>query len=287
MKVAVVVGLLLILVAPQAVRAHDVTAVLVGAGDIASCSTDEDELTAQLVETIPDAAVFTLGDNVYVDGTADEWANCYDPTWGRFLDRTRPIPGNHDYNTGTAQPYFDYFGALAGPCCRGYYSYDIGGWRVYALNSETQTGRASAQYAWLRKKLNTEPHTCTIAMWHKPLWSSTRRGTTKMAAMTTLLYNKHAELILNGHIHGYERMAPANPSGQPDPLGIRQITAGTGGRQAENADQWINPPLAISEVRDNTYSGVLRLDLSATSYSWQFLATDGSTVDSGADVCHP
>ncbi len=277
---------MLSLLAPQAVRAAEVTAVLVGAGDIASCTTDEDEATARLIESMPEAAVFTLGDNVYVNGTAAEWANCYAPTWGRFRDRTRPIPGNHDYDTGTAQPYFNYFGTLAGPCCRGYYRYDIGGWRVYALNSEVKTGRWSAQYAWLKKKLNAEPHKCTIAMWHKPRWSSADAGSTKMAALTTLLYNNHAELILNGHVHSYERMAPANPAGQPDPLGIRQIIAGVGGREDEGAPPWVNPPLAISAVRDNTHVGVLRLDLSATSYSWRFVATDGAIVDTGSDVCH-
>ena len=46
------------------------------------------------------APCFTAGDNAYEIGSAQEFANCYDPTWGRFKDRTiRPAAGNHDWLT--------------------------------------------------------------------------------------------------------------------------------------------------------------------------------------------
>src|SRR5690242_18550177 len=108
--------------------------VLVGAGDIADCASPGDEATADLVDVIP-GTVFTLGDNVYERGTGDEFRRCYDPTWGRFLDRTRPVPGNHDYETRNATGYFAYFGAAAGDPSTGWYAYDAGAWRVYVLNS--------------------------------------------------------------------------------------------------------------------------------------------------------
>ena len=57
---------------------------------------------------------FTTGDNVYQNGTAGEFAVCYDPSWGRHKARTRPSPGNHDYNTSGAAGYYAYFGAAAG-----------------------------------------------------------------------------------------------------------------------------------------------------------------------------
>src|SRR5262245_30572838 len=79
--------------------------VLVGAGDIASCSSDGDEQTARLLDKI-EGTVFTLGDNVYPDGTPAEFQNCYAPTWGRQKARTRPVPGNHDYRTPGAAGYF-------------------------------------------------------------------------------------------------------------------------------------------------------------------------------------
>ena len=89
-------------------------ATLVGAGDIASCNDDRDKATAKLLGNIP-GTVFTLGDNVYPDGTARQFRNCYDPTWGKYKRRTKPSVGNHEYHTAGAKPYFDYFGWRAGP----------------------------------------------------------------------------------------------------------------------------------------------------------------------------
>src|SRR6185436_17437968 len=90
--------------------------------------------TAALLDAIP-GTVFTLGDNAYPDGTAADFANCYDPTWGRHKSRTRPTAGNHEYNTPGAAPYYAYFGAAAGDPAKGYYSYDLGDWHIVVLNS--------------------------------------------------------------------------------------------------------------------------------------------------------
>src|SRR5262249_45989633 len=106
--------------------------VLVGAGDISACEGDGAIQTAALLDTIP-GTVFTLGDNVYPSGTAEEFKRCYEPTWGRHKARTRPAPGNHDYLTEGASAYFDYFGAAAGDRTKGYYSYDLGKWHVVVI----------------------------------------------------------------------------------------------------------------------------------------------------------
>src|SRR5919107_6285606 len=107
---------------------------LVGAGDIAGCTYNNDEATAKLLDTIP-GTVFTAGDNAYPRGTLTQYKNCYDPTWGRHKARTRPSPGNHDYATSGASGYYQYFGAAAGPSGRGYYSYNLGDWHIVVLNS--------------------------------------------------------------------------------------------------------------------------------------------------------
>src|SRR5215210_4776457 len=150
------------------------TVTLVGAGDIASCNYTEDSATARLLGRIP-GTVFTLGDNAYTYGTAAEFKNCYDPTWGKYRKRTRPTAGNHDYYTAGAKPYFDYFGARAGRPSRGYYSYDRGAWHIVALNSNCNKvggcGRRSTQGRWLRKDLANHPSRCTLAYFHHPLYA--------------------------------------------------------------------------------------------------------------------
>src|SRR3954467_5780703 len=121
--------------------------VFVGAGDIATCDGNA-EKTARLLDGIG-GTVFTLGDHAYFHGTAQEFQQCYEPTWGRHRGRTRPVPGNHDYETPGAAAYFDYFGAAAGPSGLGYYSFEIGSWHAIALNSNISASTGSAQSVWL------------------------------------------------------------------------------------------------------------------------------------------
>jgi hypothetical protein len=108
--------------------------VIVAAGDIADCASEGDEATARLVGGI-EGTVLTLGDNAYPDGSAESFDECYEPTWGQFKDRTKPSPGNHEYETEGSSAYFDYFGKAAGDPDEGYYSYELGSWHIVALNS--------------------------------------------------------------------------------------------------------------------------------------------------------
>jgi hypothetical protein len=142
--------------------------VLVGAGDIADCGATQDEATAKLLDSI-DGTVFTAGDNAYSSGTAAQFRDCYEPTWGRHKARTRPAPGNHDYYTSGAAAYYSYFGDNAGLAGRGYYSYDLGAWHIVSLNSEIDASATSVQAQWLRDDLAAHASTCTLAYWHKPI----------------------------------------------------------------------------------------------------------------------
>ncbi|HMH81391.1 MAG TPA: Ig-like domain-containing protein [Gemmatimonadales bacterium] len=141
--------------------------VLVGAGDMGDCANTRDEATAALLDAIP-GTVFALGDNAYPDGSATEYSQCYGPSWGRHKTRTRPAPGNHDYNTAGAAGYFGYFGALAGDAGKGYYTYDLGDWQIISLNSSIAMSVGSAQEQWLRGVLAASTKRCTVAYWHHP-----------------------------------------------------------------------------------------------------------------------
>ncbi|MEA2677897.1 MAG: acid phosphatase type 7 [Chloroflexota bacterium] len=267
---------------------------LVGAGDIAVCgSITSDTRTAQLVQDIlladATASAFTLGDNVYPDGSSNWFSSCYEPTWGAFKARTHPVPGNHDYyNNPNGEGYFGYFGALAGPTGRGWYRYDAGAWRVYALSSECIRGSRCyiRQYRWLRADLVNNPHQCVLAMWHRPRFSTGEHGSsTRMAPVFDLLYDHGAEIVLSGHDHNYERFAPTAPNGNPDPTnGLRQWVVGTGGAPIRPFEA---DALPITESRDSTAHGVLRLDLYAGGYDWQFMTTSNNPfTDTGSAACH-
>jgi hypothetical protein len=107
--------------------------VVVAAGDIVDCTRENDEATARLVGGM-EGTVLTLGDNAYPEGTAQDFEECYEPSWEQFKERTMPTPGNHEYHTEGASAYFDYFGDAAGEPDEGYYSFDLGAWHLVALN---------------------------------------------------------------------------------------------------------------------------------------------------------
>ncbi|MDP3911066.1 MAG: metallophosphoesterase [Gemmatimonadales bacterium] len=258
--------------------------VLIGAGDIAVCGSNQnDDATARLLDSIP-GIVFTAGDNAYQDGSFEDFSLCYDPTWGRHKNRTRPSPGNHDYHTLGATGYFNYFGVLAGDSGVGYYRYQLGSWSVFSLNSNISMAAGSPQEQWLRDQLSVLRTPCSVAYWHHPRFSSGEHGNTVAAQpLWQALYDAGADVIIAGHDHTYERFAPQSPTGALDSAtGIRQFVAGTGGP----ALYAFPTPAPNSEFRQNTTHGVLKLTLHATSYDWEFIATDAAVMDSGSGACH-
>ncbi len=200
-----------------------------------------------------------------------------------------PVPGNHEYETAGAAPYFNYFGSRAGTTGQGWYAYDVGTWRIYSLNSNCASvggcGPGSAQEAWLRADLAANPHACVAAIWHHPLFSSGIHGSTaETRPLWDALYDAGADLVINGHDHDYERFAPQRPDGTVDSAaGIREFVIGTGGAEMRS----LATIQAHSEVRKARVYGVLKLELKATGYTWRFVPVSGTTwTDSGAASCH-
>ena len=265
--------------------------VLVGAGDIASCDDlTGAEATAKLIEKIP-GTVFVAGDLAYPGGSEEQFAKCYTPTWGRFKDRTRPAVGNHEYHKGNPSPYSRYFGPQAGDPGKAYYSYELGTWHIVVLNSEcAQVGgcdAASPQGRWLKQDLRDHATECTLAYWHKPLFSSGKKhgDDPEMKPFWQILYAANADVVIGGHDHDYERFAPQDPDAKPDPpRGILEFVVGSGGK---NSHRSFGPPKPNSEVRNADTFGVLKLTLHAKSYDWEFVPQAGKTfTDSGNGVCH-
>jgi acid phosphatase type 7 len=267
----------------------DESAILVGAGDIADCrDLSGAEATAKLLEEIP-GTVMAVGDLAYPDGSKENF-QCYDKTWGRVRDRTRPAAGNHEFHAAGATPYFDYFGAAAGDPKYGYYSYELGTWHIVVLNSECQNiggcDAGSRQVKWLKSDLAAHPVACTLAYFHKPLFSSgsAHGNDLEMKPLWQALYDANADVVVGGHDHNYERFAPQNPDGRSDAKrGIREFVVGTGGKN--------HRPILLSkpnsEVRNADAFGVLKLTLRTGAYDWQFIAEAGKQfTDSGTGKCH-
>jgi len=137
----------------------------------------------------------------------------------------------------------------------------------------------------LRADLAANPARCTLAYWHHPRFSSGYHGTNATyAAFWRALYEAGADVVLNGHDHTYERFAPQDPTGKPDPgRGIRQFVVGTGGRSLYG----LRRPEDNSVIFSADAFGILILALHPTSYEWKFVAAPGRDfTDSGRGNCH-
>src|SRR5258707_254636 len=268
---------------------NEQSAILVGARDIADCKDLAGaEATAKLLVQIP-GTVFAAGDLAYPDGSKENFV-CYDKTWGRVKSRTRPAPDTQEFHAAGATLYLDYLGAVAGDPKTGYYSYELGAWHIIVLNSECKDvggcEAGSPQKKWLRADLPAHPAACTLAYWHKPLFSSGSAHGNDLALKPFFqaLYEANADVLVNGHDHDYERFAPQTPDGAADAKrGIREFVVGTGGKNHRPFAE----PKPNSELRDATAFGVLKLTLKPGSYDWQFIPEAGkSFTDSGTGACH-
>jgi hypothetical protein len=255
------------------------------------------QATSDLLLSIHPAAVLTLGDNQYERARLSDFIRSYDVSWGRLKTITHPTAGNHEYWTTNAAGYFAYFGDAAGPNGDGYYSFDFGGWHLIALNSNCHhvggCGQGSPQERWLRDDLHRHHGKCTLAYWHHARFSSGIHGSNRAyVAFWRDLYESGADVVLAGHDHHYERFAPQDPDGNPDPShGLREFVVGTGGKGGYQGfyrflpiGGYRNPN---SEVRNSGTFGVLVLRLYSQGYEWRFVPERGKTFsDFGFATCH-
>lgn len=292
--------------------------VIAAAGDIACSPNDPNfngglgtpnvcrqQATSDLLVGKGYSDVLTLGDTQYDCNTAADFAGSFHPSWGRVKPIIHPTTGNHEYKATNpddygvpgcgpnAGGYFGYFGAAAGDPSRGYYSFEIGGWHVISLNTNDASATGcpvvscalgSPQEQWLRADLAAHRTACTLAIWHHPLFSS-KAPSMASRPFWDALYAAGAEIVLNAHVHHYERFSPQRPDGAADPAsGIAQFVVGTGGKSLESAGS--PGPGSNSAAATQTF-GVLELTLKATSYDWRFVPEAGRTFsDAGSAACH-
>lgn len=251
--------------------------VVIAAGDIAE---DNGEMakTGELIASLPHTLVLALGDNAYPDGTSKELNDLYEPSWGRFQDRVWTCPGNHDYHSSHLRPFphYHFFGERAGPDTLGFYSLNVGQWHLVCLNSEIKRDERSAQIAWLRADLLRHKDRPILAFFHSPRFSSGTHGSDKRQMdFWHALFQRNAEIVLNGHDHHYERFEPQDPESNFVVRGIREFVVGTGGKELRKVTNQVKHSI----VRHWTSHGALRLTLHRDSYEWRFHAVTPGFTD--------
>jgi acid phosphatase type 7 len=252
--------------------------------------------TSDLLNLHEWAAVLPLGDLTYDDGAALEgFESSYEPTWGRWRLASHPVIGNHEYDDRLgADGYWDYWNGFgngqgrAGTRRRGWYAYNVGSWRLIALNSNCDRVRCnwdSAQVRFLRHELERHSEQCVLAYFHHPRFSSgVYEERVPLAGIWKALFRGGADVALNGHDHLYERFAPQTPGGLLNKQrGVTQFTVGTGGYFLFP----LGDPAPNSRFRQNLSFGILAMRLYPDRYAWNFMAVpDGHSLDSGSRRCH-
>ena len=300
---AVVVAVLLLL---RGCGPEDITVIAVG--DMACAPTDPaygqgkgvgDECQAKRVSDaavkVGARAVLGLGDYQYELPSAADYAEAYDPTWGRLKDITNPAIGNQELKVHKANTFYDYFGERAGPRT-GYYSYDLGGWHMVVLNTNCTTveggcGPESPQARWLAADLASSGARCVLAYGHHPRWSNGIAGPdNRIETLWSILADNKVALYLSGHEADYERFAPLNAKGRTDPQGTAQFVVGTGGQSLYEPQEGDAAWRTATQSVDGAFfqaadHGFLTLDLRGQSYEWRFVTADGTALDSGSAPC--
>lgn len=270
-------------------------ATIFGVGDIMHCAAPEGaELTGRLMQRLlnetPNSIGVTFGDNSNDDGSEEAYG-CFDrSSWGKLMSRLFPTPGNHDYDVDKILPFYYLYFPNAGPPGLGYYAYDFGGWRVYALNSElVSPSLRQQQLAWLEGELQTHAKTkCTFAYFHRPPFSSGRFASPAWTMrIFRRLYRYGVDLVATGHEHFFAALPPLNPRGiVDDRYGVPLLIAGTGGAVFFERPRTLrygdNGELVVSRTL-----GILKLTLKPAGYEWAFLPVHpGGSAPSGTGTCH-
>lgn len=264
-------------------------------GDIMHCHAPEGaELTGRLMERLlnetPNSIGITLGDNSNDDGSEQSY-ECLDRSaWGRLMSRVFPTPGNHDYGTDPDLPvYYRYF-PYSGPARLGYYAYDFGGWRIYALNSDLLLPELrQGQLNWLDRDLHQNYRDkCILAYFHRPPFSSGSFASPSWSLpIFRKLYKYGVDLVAAGHEHFFASMPPLTPEGTVHRShGVPMLIAGTGGAVFFDRPQRLRYPNDGEVVLARTL-GVVKITLKSGSYDWSFVPVHApSPSPSGSGNCH-
>jgi len=190
-------------------------------GDMGEGSPAQDRNTEWIRRWNP-THVATVGDNVYPLGREKDWARRFDPAYAELRTHTTWMPalGNHDYYSGDLTPYFARFSHLQG---QAYYTWTLGPAQFFVLDSEQRLDGSSAQQAWLAAELAKSTAPYKVVQLHRPLVAS-RGGSIadrQFGDLGPLLARYGVDLVLAGHVHGYERSL--------DKYGITHVVTGGGG----------------------------------------------------------
>jgi len=158
-----------------------------------------------------------------------------------------------------------------------YWSVNYGPVHLVALSSEQLVygGDLDDQYAWMVKDLANVDRTVTpwiVAMWHSPWYCSNTHhnasGESMRKAYEQAFYSGKVDLVINGHVHAYERSRPVYDNIPMSDAPV-YITNGVGGTEEGLVNSW-NPSPVWSQYHEGTFWGFgIAQVFNATHLHWE------------------
>lgn len=264
------------------------TVTVLAVGDLTDCRGADVEV-AELLRSL-DGTILMPGDLAYSEGSRQQFDDCFLPLYGSELDRIYAVPGDVEYRTPDAAPFFEVTSGRSGEPGRGWYAVELGAWQVIALNSNCEEvggcREGSDQYEWLDSLLKSTSFDCRLVMWHEPRFTSSANysGIPQLGDFYGRIHGSGGDIVIAGNSHHYERLGPLAPNGDPDDGGMMNFTVGVGGRFLSG----FGDPRPGSQVRSDEHFGALRLTLRPDGYDWEFInvpSNPSELVDSGSASC--
>lgn len=219
--------------------------------------------------------VLMLGDNIYADGTPDDYVTRFETPYKPLLDAGVTFyaaNGNHDppgiltyapfnMNGNRYYTFTKEEGAL-GPI----------GQRTVRFFAIDTVNLDRAQLSWLREQMAVSNTDWEICFYHHPLYTSGRYRTGGAWLRRTLepvLVQFGADVALAGHEHFYERIVPQR--------GISHFTSGGGGALRKGDIR----PSSIMAAGYDQDTHFLLMEISGDDLWFQAISRTGETVDAG------
>ncbi|MBK8995053.1 MAG: metallophosphoesterase family protein [Myxococcales bacterium] len=200
---------------------------------------------------------------------------------GAFL----PAVGNHEYEQNDEfELYYQRFWDKAGFDGKdGLFRAESGGLWFFFLNTETDFDPGSAQVAWFKAQLEDAAkkpgYRGSIVTYHKPMLTcgdmSQNDG---MRAELQPLFEQHGvRLVLQGHMHGYERFEV--PTSADPTKTLTYLTVGGGGGLIGKIDANIDRPTCSMRVSSGAFYQMTVLEVGPSSIKGRTIDVDGKERD--------
>lgn len=220
------------------------------------------------------------GDIQYYDSGLETWASWF-PVMQPMFSRGAFFPaiGNHESEKSDelSEYALRFFGGAGFDGGETFYRFQTGGVHFFSLNTEEDIGQGSAQATWLEANLvdaAAQPgFRFSVVYFHRPILTCGDKGDdlSAQAFLEPIFLANGVTLVLQAHMHGYERFELAN--------GLTYMTTGGGGGILGDIDENEGRPYCVDRVAKARAFHAVVFDVGAATLTGTAIDERGAVID--------